>query len=60
MGNLNSGIIFGDDRGDLRGPPVLRGEDPAGIVGMRPNLSGGYDELNSGELIFRGAKVARR
>lgn len=58
-GNRNSGIAFGV-LGDLRGP--LQG----GVLGevdgpvILPNLSGGYEALNNGELVCLGAKDAGR
>lgn len=57
-GNRNSGIGFGDGRGDLRGALTT------GVLGVvagpviRPNRSGGYDAWNNGELVCRGEKDA--
>lgn len=48
-GNLNSGIGLGDILGDLRCPML----DVSGEPGIRPNRSGGYDELGAGELVCR-------
>jgi hypothetical protein len=41
-GNRNSGMVFGDARGDLRDPPALGGfTPPPRALGIRLNLSGG-------------------
>jgi hypothetical protein len=47
-GKRNSGIGFGDVRGDRWGPPGARGAPP-----IRPNLSGGYDALKEEEFAGR-------